>query len=163
MADAPSAEELANPTSGSISEADSTMASTVSPFGATRGACAPMTKRERSIGTRVTDQYEWYDSDCQLRTASMVRSDPKGGHAIEFSYALATGRRVLSAAPENGSALPAGGFGYVVSHLADSIGTKSKRHGEDDSPLGLRTEPTRPRAGSVSRGAPTGERWALRR
>ncbi len=109
-------------------------ASPAQPFAPGDAGCVALTRRDRTIGARATDQYEWMDSACQLRTASMVRTDAKGPHAIEFSYALPNGRRVVSASPEYGSVLPAGGIGYVVSHLAN--GEIAKRHGEDDSPLG---------------------------
>jgi hypothetical protein len=81
----------------------------------------------------LTDQYVWSDGSCVPRSAALVRTDPKGGHAKQFTYQLADGTmRVADESPAVDP--PAGGFGYIVSHLKDAdIAT---RHGEDDSPLG---------------------------
>src|SRR5713226_155768 len=77
----------------------------------------------------ITDQYVWYDSLCQLRSAALVRSNIKGGHAKQFTYQLPDGTiRTINESPA------AGGFGYIVSHLRNP--DIAGRHGEDDSPLG---------------------------
>lgn len=94
----------------------------------------------RRTETKATDQYEWYDATCAKRTAALVRSDNKGGHAIEMSYLAGATRRVVAQTPEEGDNdwsgrhYETGGFGYVVAHLEDS--SRAHDQGEDDSPLG---------------------------
>lgn len=96
--------------------------------------CTALTRRDRAVGGKATDEYLWRDRTCGARSAALVRADAKGGHAVEFSYPFGSATRVVGIAPEWGSVLPAGGFGYVVSHLAN--GDVAWRHGDDDSPLG---------------------------
>ncbi len=65
--------------------------------------------------------------------------DRKGGHALEFSYPLTSGRRVAGISAETsqspaGETVIAGGFGYVVSHLQNAA--FAERNGWNDSPLG---------------------------
>jgi hypothetical protein len=41
----------------------------------------------------LTDQYVWSDGSCAPRSAALVRTHPKGGHAKQFTYQLATAPR----------------------------------------------------------------------
>ncbi|MGI8553400.1 MAG: hypothetical protein ACR2PL_21850 [Dehalococcoidia bacterium] len=92
--------------------------------------CAPLVLNAgASVNGYLTDQYVWYDSACKQRSAALVRTDPKGGHAKQFTYQLPNGAtRTVNEGPD------AGGFGYIVSHLKDA--NIAGQHGEDDSPLG---------------------------
>jgi hypothetical protein len=82
-----------------------------------------------TVAGATVDRYAWQDSRCQPRSAALEPGDSYGGSASEFTYNLSGGtNRVVDPMPQ------AGGFGYVVSHLADP--TLATGHGEDDSPLG---------------------------
>jgi hypothetical protein len=85
--------------------------------------------------TRIT----WADANGQSRTADLARyytaaaPDPlgtRGGFLTRFTYAL-PGGTTRTIVPVRG--LGDGGFGYIVSHLADA--SAANRNGEDDSPL----------------------------
>jgi hypothetical protein len=124
----PTSGAFATPTPSSTPAATAT--STATPTEAALGTCAPLVlSAGKSVDSYLTDEYAWYDASCRRRTAALVRSDPKGGHAKQFTYRLQDGSlRTVGEGPA------AGGFGYIVSHLYDpSLATNN---GEDDSPLG---------------------------
>jgi hypothetical protein len=96
------------------------------------GACGNLQLQAgANVDGFTVDKYVWNDSACQARSASLVRSDPKGGHAKQFTYTLPGG--MVRTVHENGVS-GAGGFGYVVSHLENP--DFAANNGEDDSPLG---------------------------
>ena len=99
--------------------------------------CVALVRADRTVtGSGASDEYRWSDRSCGARTTALVRSDPKGGNAVEMSYPVNGVKRTVPMSPETNDAgdINAGGFGYVVSHLANS--DIANRHGEDDSPLG---------------------------
>ena len=129
----------AGTTTSDVNQASCTAVGTAPEAGA--AGCAPLVRRDRTFsGNRAADEYEWADRACKSRTASLVRVDRKGGHALELSYTLANGtKRVAGISGESGTApngenIIVGGFGYVVSHLSDP--TIAYDNNWDDSPLG---------------------------
>ncbi len=100
--------------------------------------CGPLTVNAgASINGFLNDQYVWYDSHCQERSAALALNDAtKGGNAKQFIYTP-----FIGGAPSAGGALTvnpgdpaAGGFGYIVAHLANP--SFANAYGADDSPLG---------------------------
>lgn len=96
------------------------------------GACGNLQLQAgANVDGYTVDQYRWNDSACRARSAALVRNDPKGGHAKQFTYTLPGGAvRTVGA----NTTEPASGFGYIVSHLYEPA--FANNNGEDDSPLG---------------------------
>jgi len=99
---------------------------------ASAAGCGPLTVTTGvSLNGFVNDEYQWSDSACRPRSATLATNDTtKGGNAKQFTYQLAdTSTRVI-----NPGADGAGGFGYVVAHLSNP--SFANAYGADDSPLG---------------------------
>jgi hypothetical protein len=102
--------------------------------GAATGCAALGLNAGQNMNGHIVDQYTWSDGACTPRSAGLVRSDWKGGHAKQFTYQVGGSPVVVNQSPE-GDAGP-GGFGYIVSHLSDA--EIPERHGDldGDSPFG---------------------------
>src|SRR5579859_446427 len=88
-------------------------------------------------GSLTTERYTWVDTLGRTRTATFSHNESgvntnRKGMLCEYTYHTdaATVRDVLAL-----DASGAGGFGYIVSHLADTA--PADQIGQDDSPLGL--------------------------
>ena len=102
--------------------------------------CKPLTVNSGSNNTGVSingflnDQYTWYDSNCLPRSVALARNDTrKGGNAKQFTYTPVVNGVANPALTVNPGS-QAGGFGYVVAHLANP--SFANAYGKDDSPLG---------------------------
>lgn len=102
-----------------------------------------MTAGVTGNGGRTGDQYAWTDASGRRRSAILARNNVSGGGMLDrYFYQIAT----TASRTVNALAGGAGGFGYVVSHLAcmndcgatpDTQFCESNRVIGDDSPLGL--------------------------
>jgi hypothetical protein len=89
------------------------------------------------IGNLVTERYTWVDAIGRTRAATFSHNDTatnaqREGELCEYTYHTdAVNVRDVKSLDGSG----AGGFGYIVSHLADT--TPADLLHQDDSPLGL--------------------------
>src|SRR3954454_18449569 len=82
-----------------------------------------------SIGGFISEQYRWYDSNCQLRTAAMVHNnvqDPAGrwgGYMRQYTYVVNGATRTA-----NGSTNNFPGFGMTVNHYGPGQEQDAESH-----------------------------------
>ncbi|MGA2735034.1 MAG: hypothetical protein ABSG35_20850 [Syntrophobacteraceae bacterium] len=94
-----------------------------------------------SINGYLNDQYVWYDSNCQERSVALALNDTvMGGNAKQFTYTPFVGGVPISGPLTVNPGAQAGGFGYVVAHLANP--SFANAYGADDSPLGSSDDAT---------------------
>jgi hypothetical protein len=100
--------------------------------------CASLTvERGKSVSGYTSDVFTWADGACRPRSAAMVHndvSDPSnefGGYARRFTYEVAGKVRTCDGTGASGWQ----GFGYIVTHYADTAETTQGIRGTYSTPL----------------------------